>query len=355
MGRGRTEIHGRTYRGAGLRSLMTGVALVSALGCAWTIGGHYGNRNAGPRLSDLRITDVRATFDERSAIPERANFAERFAPAVMETAAARPVADPTQVAALLDPNPSLGAAPGAFRKRLPSAPAGWSATPIQQAEVATPRNAVPRQVALNLPTASRPSLTQTGEPSGTPHERLVQRATARLLASAPSGKASIFEKLFGVQPSGPVLAYAGPDAGTPGLSPSLAASTSAMDRVTAVYDITKRVVYMPDGSKLEAHSGLGSRLDNPDYAHERMRGVTPPHIYDLKPREALFHGVAALRMTPIGGESAIFGRNGILAHTYMLGPKGDSNGCISFKDYQSFLRAYHNGDVKRIVVVGKLD
>ena len=47
--------------------------------------------------------------------------------------------------------------------------------------------------------------------------------------------------------------------------------------------------------------------------------MTPPHIYELKPREALFHGVPALRLTPIGGEDKIFGRVGLLAHTYMLG------------------------------------
>ena len=63
-----------------------------------------------------------------------------------------------------------------------------------------------------------------------------------------------------------------------------------------------------------------------------MRGVTPPHIYDLAPREALFHGVPALRLKPVGGEEAIYGRSGLLAHTYMLGPNGDSNGCVSFKD-----------------------
>ena len=51
-----------------------------------------------------------------------------------------------------------------------------------------------------------------------------------------------------------------------------------------------------------------------------MQGVTPPHIYELTPREALFHGVPALRLNPIGGEGKIFGRVGLLAHTYMLGP-----------------------------------
>jgi hypothetical protein len=128
----------------------------------------------------------------------------------------------------------------------------------------------------------------------------------------------------------------------------------AYDKLTAVYDISAKTVYLPDGSKLEAHSGLGSRLDNPAFAHERMRGVTPPHIYELTPREALFHGVAALRLTPIGGEGAIFGRSGLLAHTYMLGPNGDSNGCVSFRNYDAFLRAYRNGEVKRLVVVASL-
>ena len=69
-----------------------------------------------------------------------------------------------------------------------------------------------------------------------------------------------------------------------------------------------------------------------------MHGVTPPHIYELTPREALFHGVPALRLNPIGGEDTIYGRSGLLAHTYMLGPNGDSNGCVSFKDYNAFLQ-----------------
>jgi hypothetical protein len=53
-----------------------------------------------------------------------------------------------------------------------------------------------------------------------------------------------------------------------------------------------------------------------------------------------------------GGE--MYGRDGILAHTYMLGPNGDSNGCVSFKDYDRFLRAFLNGDVKRLIVVQRL-
>ena len=52
---------------------------------------------------------------------------------------------------------------------------------------------------------------------------------------------------------------------------------------------------------------------------------------------------------------AIFGRTGLLAHTYMLGPNGDSNGCVSFKDYYAFLNAYRNGGIKRLAVVAKVE
>jgi hypothetical protein len=70
-------------------------------------------------------------------------------------------------------------------------------------------------------------------------------------------------------------------------------------------------------------------------------------------RRELFHGVAALRLNPVGG-GEMFGRTGILAHTYMLGPRGDSNGCVSFKDYARFLRAFQSGEVSRLVVVTRL-
>jgi len=126
------------------------------------------------------------------------------------------------------------------------------------------------------------------------------------------------------------------------------------DSATAVYDISAHVVYMPDGTKLEAHSGLGEYLDDPNGVSKRMRGATPPHTYDLTLRESLFHGVQAIRLTPVGGEEAIFGRDGLLAHTYMLGPRGDSNGCVSFKNYEAFLQAYRNNEVKRLVVVARI-
>jgi hypothetical protein len=119
---------------------------------------------------------------------------------------------------------------------------------------------------------------------------------------------------------------------------------------TAVYDIEAHTVYLPSGKKLEAHSGLGDWMDDPSSMRKRMRGVTPPNTYELTLREAMFHGVQAIRLNPVD-EDKMFGRDGILAHTYMLGPNGQSNGCVSFRDYAAFLRAFRNGEVNRMLVV----
>ena len=119
---------------------------------------------------------------------------------------------------------------------------------------------------------------------------------------------------------------------------------------TAVYDISARTVYLPNGEKLEAHSGLGDKLDDPRYVHVRMLGPTPPNVYDLTLRAQPFHGVQAIRLNPLDDDQ-MFGRAGMLAHNYMLGPNGQSNGCVSFRDYQKFLNAYLRGDIDRLVVV----
>lgn len=126
----------------------------------------------------------------------------------------------------------------------------------------------------------------------------------------------------------------------------------AYDRSTAIYDISGHTVYLPDGTRLEAHSGLGDRIDDPRFVDERDRGATPPGVYQLTLRESLFHGVQALRLNPIGG-GFTFNRVGLLAHPYMLGPNGDSNGCVSFKTYDVFLRAFESGEVKRLAVVAQ--
>lgn len=121
----------------------------------------------------------------------------------------------------------------------------------------------------------------------------------------------------------------------------------------AVYDIRAKKLYLPSGRKLEAHSGYGERFDDPRHVSVKMLGPTPPNRYRLTMREALFHGVEAVRMTPIG-DGKMYGRNGFLVHSYLLGPRGDSNGCVSVADYDAFLAAFKKGEVTEMVVVEQM-
>jgi hypothetical protein len=122
---------------------------------------------------------------------------------------------------------------------------------------------------------------------------------------------------------------------------------------TAIYDISAHTVYLPNGRRLEAHSGLGAHMDDIRYVNLKREGPTPPNVYQLTMRESIFHGVRAIRLNPVD-ETRMYGRDGILAHTYMLGPNGQSNGCISFADYNAFLNAYLRGEIDHIVVVERL-
>jgi hypothetical protein len=111
---------------------------------------------------------------------------------------------------------------------------------------------------------------------------------------------------------------------------------------------------MPNGIKLEAHSGIGSMRDNPRFTHVKMRGPTPPGTYKLSMRESLFHGVAAIRLTPVDGK-APQGRTGLLAHSFLLRVRGDSHGCVAFAEYDRFLKAFQRGEVTHMVIVPKYD
>jgi hypothetical protein len=230
--------------------------------------------------------------------------------------------------ALIDPMRSFGLPPTSFSRGAPMKQAMQAATQavhvVQSAPLPTPR------------------------PAG------LGSASLALAKAVPDDP---FQKLFGKRPeAGIALAYAPADGGVSSDGRSVSSGKlPGNDGVTAIYDISARTVYLPDGAKLEAHSGLGPRMDDPRHVNVRMHGATPPHVYDLAPREALFHGVEALRMHPVGGAEAIFGRTGLLTHSYLLGPNGDSNGCVSFKDYDAFLQAYKSGKVKRLVVVASVD
>jgi hypothetical protein len=217
---------------------------------------------------------------------------------------------------------------------------GTEAPVAEVTEAPVPKIPLPRvrPVISNLTASLAPSVNVAKPPSADP------------LSEVSSALRKAFAML---QPSGTTLASASPDGGIGNDGSDRPSGMVAPGHQTALYDISARTVYMPDGTRLEAHSGYRELLDDVRYVDVKDRGATPPQVYELKPREKLFHGVQALRMTPIG-EGDLYGRTGLLAHSYMLGPNGDSNGCVSFKDYDAFLRAFQNGSVKRLVVVKSL-
>jgi hypothetical protein len=233
---------------------------------------------------------------------------------------------------------------------------GSSEEPTAPSQTAASTNA---DIATTVP--SRPlqhSLTSL-------HPPLHRPAQSVPLAVGPQGDAhvepaedkktvfkNILEALFRTSPSPVKLAYATADDSAPSTAGSLV--TSRYDKWTAVYDISAHTVYMPDGTKLEAHSGLGDSLDDPAAVDRKDRGPTPPNVYNLQPRERPFHGVNALRLIPVDDDRTL-GRTGLLAHSFMMGPNGDSNGCLSVKDYDAFLRAYTRHQIKHLVVVARLD
>ena len=264
---------------------------------------------------------------------------------------------------LFDPRSSSGSTPVSLAQSFPLKSTFGSILPTPAAAIAEPENVLPMprravpQLAeiapLPIPRPAELGLPASHSPFPASGRRLAQQNKRTAPPTTLADNRTFFEKLFGMpQPSGPVLAYAAPEGGVLGNARSLTSSASPRyDRWTAVYDVAAHTVYLPNGTRLEAHSGLGDRLDDPRHVNERMRGATPSNVYELEPREQPFHGVQALRLKPVGGD--IYGRTGLLAHTYMLGPNGDSNGCVSFKDYNAFLQAFQNGEVKRLVVVAR--
>ncbi len=252
---------------------------------------------------------------------------------------------------LLDPRSSLGFPPTTFAKSTPlqgddNPVVAVSQQPSQAAAPdapGTPPTSRGHRVAQSAAAPARRSSRSTFLSSEKPGNRTAS-GTPDL---APNTKPTILARLIKFfNPIRLALAYAPDDDG-------LHQGIAGYDRWTAVYDISAHVVYMPDGTRLEAHSGYGTRLDDPSSAEKKNRGVTPPNVYNLEPREQLFHGVRALRLIP-EDKRKVFGRAGLLAHTFMLGPDGQSNGCVSFRNYDAFLQAYLNHKIKRLAVVTRL-
>jgi hypothetical protein len=271
---------------------------------------------SAPRLAAATPVKPDAMFDPRAA----SAAAETFA-----LIGGTPLTSPGDVAALL--SPPLLSPPTMQAQNPPSSKVARDGAPAtemtREAELTPP--VLPPRRANERPDAASPT-------PDAPQTATAPAAPAPAAPSQSGGIMGFFAKLF---------------------SGSKSDNSSVVpDARTAVYDIEAHTVYLPNGDRLEAHSGMGQWLDDPRFVNVKDRGPTPPHVYDLKLRESLFHGVQAIRLTPVG-DGEMFGRDGILAHSYMLGPNGQSNGCVSFRDYEAFLRAFRNGEIDRILVVAR--
>jgi hypothetical protein len=322
-----STIHVREGRPGRTQNLLGGVALaLIAVACGWTL-----YTNLAGTHPDIVVTAPQVTL------------------VATRPAASAPTAD-VPPARPVAPKP-----PAAAKPARPSNTSLFVAPSVDVAHFGKTTILPPTRFSTGAIAAPRPEPQAARSAAAIP---LPTRRPADLgQATGPRKPDDPFEKLFGKrQDNSLALAYAPADSGVldngrsaqrPSLPPN--------DGFTAIYDIRAHTVHMPDGSKLEAHSGLGPKMDDPRHVNVRMHGATPPHVYDLTPREAIFHGDEALRMHPVGGAEAIFGRAGLLTHSYLLGPSGQSNGCVSFKDYAAFLNAYKAGKVKRMIVVASLD
>lgn len=338
---------------------MSSVIAVAAVGgaatltAAWLIAGTLGRsaelRSSAPLALQVglprpltRLTEGGEAFAVRFAglaapAAEEAHQASAPAPAVASRVALAPPA--------VVPLPRKRLVKRAERVPLPSP------RPLDRMEIV--KAAVTRLAAADA--IARPSITAN-----------VARAPDRRAAPEPEITGSIATRRDPVPkpppapaiPMAPAPAVPAPAAAEPRAVPRLAyadpKSLLAPDSHTAIYDIVAHTVYLPNGERLEAHSGLGRFLDDPRFITQKSRGPTPPNVYRLTLRGEMFHGVRAIRLNP-EDDRKMFGRDGILAHTYMLGPSGQSFGCVSFRNYPEFLNAFLRGEIDRLVVVPHLE
>ena len=283
-----------------------GVAVAAVvLGCAWTVYNNVFGASIYPSMNN-------AAF-EAPAVKSSSIVAARPArPAFNEVFASLPQPAP-KISAPETVSPSI-----MFNERFAaSAPQGDTLRPSEKqilltqiaevsqrveapklAEAPKTKEAAPTQVALNVPAPAAKQVdakidakvdTKAPAKAGASVRDMAQRAKNAVMSIASNDKPTMVEKLWGKPPAqGSLLSYASADASVTGSIPDTLSQNPMLggsppyDKQTAVYDIAAKMVYLPDGTKLEAHSGLGSKMDDVRYSHVRMQGVTPPHIYELK-------------------------------------------------------------------------
>jgi hypothetical protein len=295
-------------------------------------------------LTPAKLASLFAT-KPGTAKSARASRKEPIAPAPERFALQKPANEvPPVLVAYADPSSSGTASALAALSAVAPMGAGATATDESPDETIALPDAEDTPFSVPLP-APRPRLGQTAAPAPEVDEPEAPAAKPALNTPRPVQKE---QKLAYARPNDPVQEKSGSGFGQ--TFRNLFNRPKARNGV-AVYDISAAKVYMPDGSVLEAHSGIGKMADNPRYTHVKMNGPTPPHTYNLKLREKRFHGVEAIRMLPVDGKNK-HGRDGFLTHSYLLrSGRAESHGCVAFKDYNRFLNAFKKGKVTQLVVV----
>ena len=192
--------------------------------------------------------------------------------------------------------------------------------------------------------------------------RPVAANTTSAVAPAVSDNRSLIEKMFdqrpasGPQASGPALAYAVPEGGVTGIARSvISGGQSGYNRRTAIYDISAHTVYLPNGAT--AGGAFGSRRRDRTIRASCMKecaGRRHQMFTSLLRANSFFMGFKRCVSNPsaraIFSDAPDFWRILICSCA-----NGASNGCVSFKNYDAFLQAYQNGEIKHLAVVAHLD
>src|SRR3954454_22773685 len=234
--------------GAALASIVLGCGLTLAVNVLGTGDPVVISANVEP-VSGSAVT-FSARFDALGAGVEGLSVVRKSAPVVRQASDAIR----KNYMALLDVTHSLGPPPGSFSATMPRGP-------DRQLAMLSPDQSDAEDVAPALPTRRAADSVPLPPPRPSTLQSLASReiakAKAAILAVTTSEKPTIFEKLYGKpQAKGSLLAFASADFGDVNIPNPAKASAmgnaAPYDRSTAVYDISARAVYLPDGTKLEA-------------------------------------------------------------------------------------------------------
>src|SRR6185369_1042494 len=277
-----------------------GVAVTGlVLGCAWTVYTNVLGASVYPSVNSAAFeapavknptavaarpvppafNEIFASLPQQSlVIPAPENvasslmFSERFAAAAPQGEPSRSIeARPVEATKLAEASPPAEAPKAVQASKPAEAAKPKVSAPATRLALAT----APKEAEAKL-TEARTADARTAPASGSTMRDMAQRAKAAVMSIASSDKQTSQNSL---------LAFASADASVTGSIIDTRSQNPMMggappyDRQTAVYDISAQMVYLPDGTRLEAHSGLGSKMDDPKSSHVRMQGVTPPHIY----------------------------------------------------------------------------